>query len=109
MCCWGHAWALGFNSNAAMNPMIVPEAWAALQKAQEFGVRRLADSSLTNWAVTSCRSKDNSSCSSRPVICCNRAKSKCLPANARYGENLAGIATQLQYALLGVLYSPWGV
>jgi tetratricopeptide (TPR) repeat protein len=35
MCYWGHAWALGPNINAMMDPAVVPEAWAALQKAQE--------------------------------------------------------------------------
>lgn len=35
MCHWGEAWALGPNINAAMDSAVVPQAWAALQKAQE--------------------------------------------------------------------------
>ena len=35
MCYWGIAWALGPNINLPMDNALVPDAWAALQKAQE--------------------------------------------------------------------------
>ncbi len=35
MCYWGIAWALGPNINLPMDNAVVPDAWAALQQAQE--------------------------------------------------------------------------